>query len=147
MSWGNNPLKFDEINLVSSWHKFIVLHIDLNTPERELKVKLLSCVWLFPTPWTAVYQAPASVEFSKQEYWTELPFPSPEDLPDSVVEPRSSALQADVLPSEPPGKLKTHLNSFLKKKMHTYSWLIFSIIFISAIGRRSKRRQIVWWYK
>ena len=131
MSWGNNPLKFDEINLFSSSHKFIALHIDLNTPEHELKVKLLSCVWLFPTPWTTVYQAPASVEFSKQEYWTELPFPPPEDLPDSVVELRSSTLQADALPSEPPGKLKTHLNSFLKKNAHIFLINILHYFYLS----------------
>ena len=109
MSWGNNPLKFDEINLFSSSHKFITLHIDLNTPEGELKMKSLSCVRLIVTPWTAVYQTPPSIDFSKQEYWTELPFPSPEDLPDSVIEPRFPSLQADALPSEPPGKCKTHL--------------------------------------
>ena len=79
MSWGNNPLKFDEINLFSSSHKFITLHIDLNTPEGELKMKSLSCVRLIATPWAAVYQTPPSMDFSKQEYWTELPFPSPED--------------------------------------------------------------------
>ena len=81
MSWGNNPLKFDEINLFSSSHKFITLHIDLNTPEGELKMKSLGCVRLIATPWAAVYQTPPSMDFSKQEYWTELPFPSPEDLP------------------------------------------------------------------
>ena len=52
ISWGNNPLKFDEINLFSSSHKFITLHIDLNTPESEPKVKSLSRVRLFATPWT-----------------------------------------------------------------------------------------------
>ena len=41
--------------------------------------------------------------FSKQEYWSGLPFPSPEDLPDTGIEPRSPAVQADSLPSEPPG--------------------------------------------
>ena len=44
------------------------------------------------------------MEFSRQEYWSELPFPSPGDLPNSGIEPRSPALQADCLPSEPPGK-------------------------------------------
>ena len=44
------------------------------------------------------------MEVSKQEYWSGLPFPSPGDLPDPVIEPRSPALQADSLPSEPPGK-------------------------------------------
>ena len=56
------------------------------------------------TPWTVVHQAPLSMEFSRQEYWSEQPFPSPGDLPDPRIEPRSPALQADSLPSEPPGK-------------------------------------------
>ena len=47
----------------------------------------------------------AEMEFSGQEYWNGLPFPSPEDLPDPGIEPRSPTLQADDLPSEPPGKL------------------------------------------
>ena len=50
------------------------------------------------------YQAPPSMEFSRQEYWSGLPFPSPEDLPNPGIEPRSPALQADTLPSEPQGK-------------------------------------------
>ena len=50
------------------------------------------------------YQAPLSMGFSRQEYWSGLPFPSPEDLPDRGIEPGSLALQADALPSEPPGK-------------------------------------------
>ena len=66
-------------------------------------MKLLSGVRLFATPWTVANQAP-SMRFSRQEYWSELPFPSPEDLPDPGIEPGSPALQADTLPSEPPGK-------------------------------------------
>ena len=56
------------------------------------------------TPWTLDYQAPLSMGFSRQEYWSGLPLPSPGDLPDPGVEPRSPTLQADALPSEPPGK-------------------------------------------
>ena len=67
------------------------------------EMKSLSHVWLFATPWTVAYQAP-SMRFSKQEYWSELPFPSPEDIPNPGIEPGSPALQADALPSEPPGK-------------------------------------------
>ena len=136
-------------------------------------MKSLSCVWLFVTPWTAAYQAPLSMRFSRQEYWSGvplpslpdfysdftvtvshfpkhsncgcgisvscsvtsdslwphglyvdcqaplsmefsrqeyrsgLPVPSPGDLPDSGIEPRSPSLQADSLPSEPPGKPST----------------------------------------
>ena len=56
------------------------------------------------TPWTAAHQAPPSMRFSRQEYWSGLPFPSPGDLPAPGIEPRAPALQADVLTSEPPGK-------------------------------------------
>ena len=66
----------------------------------------LSRVRLSVTPWTAAYQAPPSMGFSRQECWSGLPFPSPEDLPDPGTEPGSPALQADALPSEPPGKPK-----------------------------------------
>ena len=55
-------------------------------------------------PWTVAYQAPQTMESSRQEYWSGLPFPSPGDLPDPGIEPRSPMLQADALPSEPPGK-------------------------------------------
>ena len=64
----------------------------------------MSDVRLFVTPWTVAYQAPLSMGFSRQEFWSGLPFPSPGDLPDPGIEPRSPALQADALPSEPPGK-------------------------------------------
>ena len=70
----------------------------------KVKVKLLSCVRLFATLWTVAYKAALSMEFSRQEYWSGLPFPSPGDLPDPGIEPGSPALQADALPSEPPGK-------------------------------------------
>ena len=66
-------------------------------------VKSLSRVRLFVTPWTVAHQAPPSVGFSRWEYWNGLPFPSPGDLPDPGIEPRSSTLQADALTSEPPG--------------------------------------------
>ena len=69
----------------------------------KLKVKSLSCVQLLVTPWTVAHQAPLSVGFSRQEYWSGLPVPSPGDLPDPGIEPRSHSLQADALASEPPG--------------------------------------------
>ena len=65
--------------------------------------KLLSRVRLFATPWIAAFQATLSMEFSRQEYWSGLPFPSPGDLPNPGIKLRSPALQADSLPSEPPG--------------------------------------------
>ena len=67
-------------------------------------MKSLSRVRLFATPWTVANQAPPSMGFSMQECWSGLPFPSPGDLPDPGIEPRSPALQADALPWEPSGK-------------------------------------------
>ena len=71
----------------------------------KVKVKTLSRVWLFATPWTVAYQAPPSMGFSRQECWSGLPLPSPGEFSDPGIEPGSPTLQADALPSEPPGKL------------------------------------------
>ena len=60
------------------------------------------------TPWTVAHQAPLSMELSRQEYWRELLFPSPGDLPDPGIESRSPALQEDSLPSEPQQMLAEH---------------------------------------
>ena len=70
-----------------------------------MQSKLLSRIPLFAIPWTVACQAPLSMELSRQEYWSGLPFPFPGYLPDPGIEPRSLALQTDTLPSEPPGKL------------------------------------------
>ena len=73
-------------------------------------VQLLSHVSLFVTPWTVACQALLSMGFSRQEYWSGLPFPSPEDLPDPRIKPgspASPALQADSLPTEPPKPAQT----------------------------------------
>ena len=67
-------------------------------------VKSFSHVWLFAILWTVAHQAPPSMGFSRQEYWSGLTFPSPGDLPNPGIETRSPALQADLLTSEPPGK-------------------------------------------
>ena len=80
----------------------------------KVKVKLLSRVRLFVTPWTVAYQAPQSKEFSRQEYWSGLPFPSPGDLPNPGIEPGSPVLQADSLPTELQGKpLLLFFNSYI----------------------------------
>ena len=60
--------------------------------DEKVKVKSLSCVQLFGTPWTVAYQVLLSMGFSRQEYWSGLPFPSPGDLPNPGIEPRSPAL-------------------------------------------------------
>ena len=69
-----------------------------------IDVSVLSHVQVFVTLWTVAYQAPLCMGFSRQQYWSGLPFPSPGDLPNSGIEPGSPALQADTLSSEPPGK-------------------------------------------
>ena len=68
----------------------------------------LSHAQLFANPWTVACQLPLSMGFSRQEYWRGLPFPSPGHLPDPGIEPRSPALRADALTSEPPGKPNTN---------------------------------------
>ena len=77
------------------------MNVDLKV---KVKVKSLSRVQLFSTPWTVAHQAPLSMGFSRQGYWSGLPFPSPGDVPDPGNEPRSPALQADSLPTELQGK-------------------------------------------
>ena len=77
-------------------------------------MKLLNHVQLFATPWTGAYQAPLYMGFSRQEYQSGLPFPSPGDLPDPGIEPGSPALQADALPSEPTGKPLDTMKSLKK---------------------------------
>ena len=77
---------------------------------------MLSHVRLFETPWTVARQAPLSMGFSRQEYWSGLPFHSPGDLPDSRIEPRRLALQADSLLFELPRKPYIPLS---KRKLRT----------------------------
>ena len=78
-------------------------------------MKSLSRVRLFVIPWTVAHQAPLSMEFSWQEYWSGLPFPSSGDLPDPGFEPGSPVLQANSLPPEPPelseGRIQIDLRS------------------------------------
>ena len=80
------------------------------------------CVWLFTIPWTVAHQVPLSVEFSRQEYWSRLPFPSPGDLPDPGIKPRSPALQADSLPSEPLEKPLAIFNMCVYKRKCPNPW-------------------------
>ena len=70
----------------------------------QLRVRMLSHFQLFGISWTVAYQTPLCIKFSRQAYWSGLSFPSLGDLPDPQMEPGSPALQADALPTEPPGK-------------------------------------------
>ena len=78
-------------------------------------MKSLSHVQLFVTPWTVAYQASLSMGFSRPEYSSGLPFPSPGNLPNSGIEPRSPALQVDSLLSEPTDKAFTLLCTYTIK--------------------------------
>ena len=62
------------------------------TPKVKVKMKSLSLIRLFATPWTVAYHTPESMGFSGQEYWSGLPFPSSEDLPNSGIKPTAPAL-------------------------------------------------------
>ena len=89
------------------WQVDSLPRADVGSPLRGLKVKWSSSVVsdsLWPRGLYVAYQAPQSIEFSRQEFWSGLPFSSPGDLPNPGIEPRSSAFQADALPSEPRGK-------------------------------------------
>ena len=85
--------------------------VQIRTPTRITHCFCFVCCvlaaqlyWTLCIPMDCSPQVPLSMEFSRQEYWNGLPFPSPGDLPDPGTEPRSPALQADSLPSEPPRK-------------------------------------------
>ena len=69
-------------------------------------VQQFSCVQLFVTPRTAAYQAPLSVGFSREEYWSGLPFPPPGNLPNPGIKPASPTLAGRFFTTEPPGKAK-----------------------------------------
>ena len=87
-----------------------------------MKVKLLSCVWLFVTPWTVACQAPLSMGFSRQEYSSGLPFPSPGDLLNSGIEPGPPMLKVDA-PRKSINKNSHHIliaKTSLKKKKNFY---------------------------
>ena len=79
-------------------------------------MKSLTRVQLFATPWTVAYQAPPSMGFSRQEHWSGWPFPSPGDLPDPGIEPRSLTLEENALTSEPPGK------PYLQKELYYFAF-------------------------
>ena len=94
------------------------------------RTKLLQVCWTLSDPWTVTHQAPLSTGFSRQEYWNELPFPSSGGLPNPGIEPKSPALQADSLPSEPPGKpVFTYMNAPVTLKLpYLVSVIVFNII-------------------
>ena len=103
-----------------------LLFICWNCAWKKVKVTMLWSVWLSAAPWTVAHQAPPSMGFPRQEYWSGLPFPSPGDIPNPGIEPRSPALQADTLTSEPPGNC-AYLQLFL---------IPYSFLFVFVCSRR-----------
>ena len=100
---------------------------------------------LSATPWTIACQAPLSMEFSRQKYWSRFPFPSPKDLPNPGIKPGSTTLQACSLLSEPPGKPKRtlrpkHCSFFLGKRVliydiySNYTFPLFSAFLLSCVS-------------
>ena len=83
----------------------VLLPVPLKVTTGEKGSVSLSPIQLFETLWTVAHQAPLSMGFSRQEYWSGLPFCSPRDLPNPGIEPRSPALQMDSLRFEPLGCL------------------------------------------
>ena len=94
----NSIVKYMETETLNIWKRISHDHIYLYTVM--CCSLLLSRVQLFAIPWTVAHQAPLSVGFSRQKYWSGFPCPPPWDLPNSRFEPRSSILQAGSLPSE-----------------------------------------------
>ena len=93
---------------------------------QKVKVKLLSHVQLFVTPWAVAYEVPPFMGFSRQEYWSGLPFPSPGDLSDPGIEPRSSTSDADSIPesgrSPGEGNGNPLQYSCLENSVHKGAW-------------------------
>ena len=96
---------------------YIITNICYNIYSGDLVAEL--CLTL-ATPWTVACQAPLSMGFSRQEYWSGLPFPSPGDLPNPGIEPGSPALQADSLPTQLQGKHFNILYIYIYIYTHTH---------------------------
>ena len=108
------------------WVFTVTCGILVPCPRTELgplvvTVLSLSHIQLFATPWTVTCQAPLSMEFSRQESWSGLPFPSPGYLPDPGIKPASSALAGGFFTTEPPGKLTMNFKR-LNMRNFIYLW-------------------------
>ena len=98
--------------------KFALLDYNIYLLLMSTSLQSLSCVRLFATPQTVACQASPSMGFSRQEYWSGLPFPFPGDLPNPEIKPRSPALQADSLPSEPLPPVRKHPTVTQQRSAH-----------------------------
>ena len=110
------------LHAITVKYMLFLIYFFLLAHSHIVVVDMLSCVQLSSILWTIACQAPLSMEFSRQEYWSGLPFPPPEDLPDAGIEPESSvapALQIDFLPAEPWGSLSCVDPGFLPNNLAT----------------------------
>ena len=113
---------------LSDVHDFYFLVLPIALASESEAAQTCPTVRLFETPWTVAYQAPPSMGFCRQECWSGLPFPSLGDLPDPGIEPGSPALQADALPSEPPGKPNRHPCLVPNLRGNAFRFSLFSMI-------------------
>ena len=97
-------LNFNAVDLIWTSYVLAVLKFFLFSWRKERKSQSLSHVQLFAIPWTVAHQAPLSMEFFRQEYWSGQPLSFPGDLSNPGIDAGSPAMQADSVPSEPPGK-------------------------------------------
>ena len=126
-----------------TWVSCIAGRFFTTEPPGKVKVKSLSPVRLFATLWTVAYQAPPSMGFSRQGYWSGLSFSSPGDLANPGIEPGSPTLQADALTSEPPGKPEPPARS-----LHIYvtlwevirSWAMRKTL-VQSLGRENSLKK------
>ena len=96
-------------------YNFIFYYLNIDSIYMRTCAQLPRWVWLFATPWTVARQAPLSIGFLRQEYWSVLPFPSPGDILNPGIEPRSPAFAGGFFTTEPPGKhLHIHRNGLIK---------------------------------
>ena len=114
--WSNQSQQPLRIHTHYSLQKeFSMSHATSVTRRKKLTRACLSCacchVRLFAIPWTVALQAPLSMGFSRQDYWSGLPFASPGDLPDPGIKPKPSAVAAGFFTTEPPGKSSSQITS------------------------------------
>ena len=122
MEWKTRPLETQDI-YIHTWKSGSCTYTYMK------KWKPHGHVWLFVIPWTVACPAPMSMEFSRQEHWIGLPFPSLGDLPNLGIEPGSPALQADSLPIEPLGKPSFHHIPMSSLKHLVYTLMFFFFFF------------------
>ena len=109
------------------------------------EMRSLSRVWFFATPWTVAYQASPSMGFSRQAYWSGLPFPSRGDLPDPRIGPGSPALQVDALPYEPPRK-PSHGKGIINFRSNSCPFLLLIGSKTANQNQKNFESLLVWFY-